>query len=188
PFTHPGIRITTAPARKVVDTCEVVLTTDLPDTTLLLHAHRTGVRIVAENAPPVEHLHYTTLTGDDGAELYRDTVARWRLQLLLADHLLVRSEAEHASVLGALVTAGRMSVAHHQTDPGLAHLVSLVPLGFTRHAAATAATADAAAVVTEGACDLLWNGGVWDYCHPAPVLTALARLGPGAPVLRLMYA
>ncbi|MDQ1031463.1 glycosyltransferase involved in cell wall biosynthesis [Streptomyces umbrinus] len=184
-FTHPGVRIVTGSEGEVLDACDVLFTTDLPDTRLLLKAYEQGALIVAENAPPIEHLHFDTLAGDDAQRLYEDTVARWRLQLLLADHLLVRSEAELASTLGALVATGRMSAAHHHTDPGLSHLVSLVPIGYNRHSLAAAATAPAQ---ESGACDLLWNGGVWDYCHPSPVLDALAHSQEGAPTLRLLYA
>ncbi|MFG1879582.1 hypothetical protein ACGFIV_32590 [Sphaerisporangium sp. NPDC049003] len=185
-FTHPGVRITTGDARDQVKACDVVVTTDLPDTRLVLTAYRAGKLIVAENAPPIEHLHYDKLSGAAGEELYADTVARWRLQLLLADHLLVRSEAERASTFGALVAAGRMSTTHHRTDPALRHLVSLLPIGFNRHSARTAAAATAQQA---GRCDVLWNGGVWDYCHPAPVLAALAAAAKtgSALSLRLLY-
>ncbi|WP_026151097.1 glycosyltransferase [Streptomyces prunicolor] len=184
-FAHPGVRIVTGAESEVLDACDVVFTTDLPDTRLLLKAYERGALIVAENAPPIEHLHFDALAGPEAQDLYEDTVARWRLQLMLADHLLVRSEAELASTLGALVATGRMSAAHHRTDPGLSHLVSLVPIGYNRHSLATAAVSPQ---VAAGACDLLWNGGVWDYCHPSPVLDALAHLRENAPTLRLLYA
>ncbi|MEV7885141.1 hypothetical protein ACWD3I_25550 [Streptomyces sp. NPDC002817] len=184
-FTHPGVRIVTGGKSEVLDACDVLFTTDLPDTRLLLKAYEQGTLIVAENAPPIEHLHFDALAGDDAQRLYEDTVARWRLQLMLADHLLVRSEAERASTLGALVATGRMSAAHHHTDPGLSHLVSLVPIGYNRHSLAAAVVAP---TLESGACDLLWNGGVWDYCHPLPVLDALAHPQGDALTLRLLYA
>ncbi|MBV9025424.1 MAG: hypothetical protein JO362_16900 [Streptomycetaceae bacterium] len=185
-FTHPRVRILAGRDSEVLAASDVLLTTDLPDTRLLLQAYEQGVLIVAENAPPIEHLHFDTLSsaGAEAQYLYRDTVARWRLQLMLADHLLVRSEAERASTLGALVATGRMSAVHHQRNAALGHLISLVPIGFNQHSLTTAHQAQP---VKAGACDVLWNGGVWDYCHPAPVLAALAHLGPNAPTLRLLY-
>ncbi|MFF7249924.1 hypothetical protein ACFZBU_39245 [Embleya sp. NPDC008237] len=185
-FTHPGIT-TTLDATAAVDAADAIVTTDLPDTALLLRAHRAGTTIVAENAPPIEHLHYDRLAADTNGGLYRDTVARWHLQLLLADHLVVRSEAERAATLGALVAAGRTSGAHHRVDPALGHLLSLIPIGFNRH---SAKIADGARADPDKACDVLWNGGVWDYCQPGPVLEALAatRAAAGtAPTLRLLY-
>jgi glycosyltransferase involved in cell wall biosynthesis len=185
-FTHPRVRILAGRDSEVLAASDVLLTTDLPDTRLLLQAYEQGVLIVAENAPPIEHLHFDTLAGAsaEAQYLYRDTVARWRLQLMLADHLVVRSEAERASTLGALVATGRMSAAHHQRNAALGHLISLVPIGFNQH---SLTTAHQAPPVEAGTCDVLWNGGVWDYCHPTPVLAALAHLGPNAPTLRLLY-
>ncbi|MFC1435364.1 hypothetical protein ACEZDB_32460 [Streptacidiphilus sp. N1-3] len=184
-FTHPGVRLTTD-ASEAVAQANAVLSTDLPDTGLLLAAHRQGKLLIAENAPPIEHLHFDALAGQRGPALYADTVARWRLQLLLADHLLVRSEAERTSTLGALVALGRMGRVHHRSDPGLGHLVSLVPIGFNRHSALAAAQAR---TDPNARCDVLWNGGVWDYCHPAPVLAALADAAAQgvALTLRLLY-
>lgn len=188
-FAHPGVRVSVfanGSWRKVVDASDVVVTTDLPDTRVLLHAHHTGTRLVAENAPPIEHLHYARLREPGhGQALYRDLVARWRLQLLLADHLLVRSEAERAATLGALVTIGRMAGLHHHCDPARRQFLSLLPIGFTRHAARAAE----AATPVGPPVDLLWNGGVWDYCEPGPVLGAMAAAkASGHPLtLRLMY-
>ncbi|MFI2415101.1 hypothetical protein [Streptomyces sp. NPDC018947] len=186
-FTHPGVTVVAGGEKETVAASDAVITTDLPDTRLLLDAYERGTLLIAENAPPIEHLHFDAFTGP-GAEveaLYRDTVARWRLQLLLADHLLVRSEAERASTLGALVAAGRMSALHHRAGADLADLVSLVPIGYNRH---SLHTADTAAAVKDGACELLWNGGVWDYCRPDPVLQALAADPTSAFRLRLLYA
>ncbi|MFB7781423.1 hypothetical protein ACFC1D_01760 [Streptomyces vinaceus] len=184
-FTHPGITVVADRAQEVAASSDALITTDLPDTAVLLTAYERGTLLVAENAPPIEHLHFESLAGPDADALYRDTVARWRLQLLLADHLLVRSEAERASTLGALVAAGRMSALHHRAGADLAGLVSLMPIGYNRH---SLHAADGAAVREEGACELLWNGGVWDYCHPAPVLHALAADRTNGFTLRLLYA
>ncbi|MEV7928551.1 hypothetical protein [Kitasatospora sp. NPDC088779] len=185
PFGHPGITVTARPWQDLLDGADAVLTTDLPDTRLLLAARTRGLLQVVENAPPIEHLHYERLAAADGQALYEDTVARWRLQLLLADHLLVRSEAERASTLGALVAAGRLSAAHHRAGPSLEHLISLLPIGFNAY---SRAAADAAGP-GEAAVDVVWSGGAWDYCHPALLLPALAHaLALGRPLtLRMLY-
>ncbi|MFB8236281.1 hypothetical protein ACFC58_06975 [Kitasatospora purpeofusca] len=183
-FLHPGITITTRPWENLLHQHRVLLTTDLPDTRLLLAAHAAGLLLVTENAPPIEHLHYDALAGRDGQDLYADTVARWRLQLMLTDHFLVRSEAEHASTLGALVATGRLSAAHHRAGPALDHLISLVPIGHNRLSARAAAHAPAGPGV-----DVVWSGGAWEYCHPAPLLPALAaaRESGRTLTLRLLY-
>ncbi|MEE1744069.1 hypothetical protein [Streptomyces sp. JV184] len=184
-FSHPGVSIVAGREEEVAASSDAVVTTDLPNAQVLLAAYEHGTFLVAENAPPIEHLHFDSFAGPDADALYRDTVARWRLQLLLSDHLLVRSEAERASTLGALVAAGRMSAAHHRVGADLASLVSLVPIGYNRH---SLRTADTAAARTGAECELLWNGGVWDYCRPDPVLHALAADPTSAFRLRLLYA
>ncbi|GAA2254426.1 hypothetical protein GCM10010232_49380 [Streptomyces amakusaensis] len=183
-FTHPGVTLVAGREEEVTASSDAVITTDLPETRLLLAAYEHGALLVAENAPPIEHLHFDAFNGPGAEALYRDTVARWRLQLLLSDHLLVRSEAERASTLGALVAAGRMSALHHRAGADLAALVSLVPIGYNRHSLHTAGKA----IPREDArCEVLWNGGVWDYCHPAPVLHALAADRTSGLRLRLLY-
>lgn len=184
-FAHPGVTIAADGHEETVASSDAVISTDLPDTPLLLDAYERGTLLVAENAPPIEHLHFDALAGPGAEDLYRDTVARWRLQLLLCDHLLVRSEAERASTLGALVAAGRMSALHHRAGADLAGLVSLVPIGYNQH---SRAVADATTARADVACELLWNGGVWDYCRPEPVLRALAADRASHLTLRLLYA
>lgn len=184
-FTHPGVTVVAGQQEETAAESDAVITTDLPDTRVLLAAYEHGTLLVAENAPPLEHLHYESFTGPDAEDLYRDTVARWRLQLLLSDHLLVRSEAERASTLGALVATGRMSALHHRAGADLASLVSLVPIGYNRH---SRRAADTGVSRDDQRCDLLWNGGVWDYCHPGPVLRAMAADRSSNLTLRLLYA
>jgi glycosyltransferase involved in cell wall biosynthesis len=188
PFTWQGITITvfdedTWPG--LIAGADAIITTDLPDTRLLLHAYHCGVLTVVENAPPIEHLHYAELRSHpDPQALYDELVDRYRLQLLIADHLLVRSPAERASTLGALVAVGRLGWAHHRQSPALAHLITLLPVGFNR------ASAEHAAAASPGKpADLVWNGGIWDYCEPSPLWPALARLrDAGQPLtLRLLY-
>lgn len=188
-FTHAGVRVVAFSEdswREIVDASDVVVSTDLPDSRVLLRAHRAAKRVVVENAPPIEHLHYARLQQPARRWLlYRDVVARWRLQLWLADYLLVRSEAERAATLGALVATGRMAGLHSSSEPGLRRVMSLLPIGFTHHAARTA---DLATPVGPPV-DVLWNGGVWDYCEPGPVMTALAvaKTAGHRLTLRLMY-
>lgn len=187
-FTWPGITITTFaedtwPA--LIAGAGAIITTDLPDTRLLLHAYHCGVLTIVENAPPIEHLHYAELrSAADPQALYDELVDRYRLQLLIADHLLVRSPAERASTLGALVAAGRLGWPHQRLSPTLAHLITLLPVGFNQPSARHAAAASPGEPA-----DLVWNGGVWDYCEPSPLWPALARLrDDGQPLsLRLLY-
>jgi len=187
-FTWPGITIVTFTEDawpELIASVDAVITTDLPDTRLLLHAYHCGVLTIVENAPPIEHLHYSELrTAADPQALYDEFADRYRLQLLVADHLLVRSAPERASTLGALVAAGRLGWLHHRESPAMRHLITLLPVGYSR---AAGARADAA--VPGDPVDLVWNGGIWDYCEPSPLWPALAMLRhENRPLtLRLLY-
>lgn len=187
-FTWPGITVTEFAEDswpEQVASADTVITTDLPDTRLLLHAYHCGVLTVVENAPPIEHLHYAEMrAAADPQALYDELADRYRLQLLVADHLLVRSAPERASTLGALVATGRLGWLHHRQSPAMRHLITLLPVGYSRNARRHAAEA-----VPGGPVDLAWNGGVWDYCEPSPLWPALALLrDEGRPLtLRLLY-
>ena len=186
----PGVTCVTFDSgwRRHVDDADAIVTSDQPDTSVMLHAYRRGVLSVVENAPPIEHLHYAHLRASaDPQTVYDDLADRYRLQLWLADHLLVRSEPERAATLGALVATGRLTWQHHRHDPTLSHLISLLPIGFN---AAADAHAHAATCAPDAAgTDLVWNGGVWEYCEPSPMWPALALLrDQGHPVtMRLLY-
>lgn len=189
-FAWPGITITTFSEDtwpELIASADAVITTDLPDTRLLLHAYHCGVLTIVENAPPIEHLHYAELrNAPDPQALYDELADRYRLQLLVADHLLVRSAPERASTLGALVATGRLGWLHHRKSPAMRHLITLLPVGYSRNAEQHAAGSDGA---PGKAADLVWNGGIWDYCEPSPLWPALALLrDEGRPLtLRLLY-
>jgi hypothetical protein len=187
-FTWPGVAVTTFTEDgwpELIAGADAVITTDLPDTRLLLHAYHCGVLIIVENAPPIEHLHYAELrAAPDPQALYDELADRYRLQLLVADHLLVRSAPERASTLGALVATGRLGWVHHRESPAMSHLITLLPVGYNQHA-----DRHAAAAAPGQPADLVWNGGIWDYCEPSPLWPALALLrDSGQPLsLRLLY-
>lgn len=66
----------------------------------------------------------------------------------------------------------------------MTHLLTLLPVGFNQPSADHAACAARSAPA-----DLVWNGGIWDYCEPSPLWPALALLRDGGhPLsLRLLY-
>lgn len=153
---------------------------------MLLHAHSAGKVIVAEAAPPIAHLHLPRVRrGDNGPLLYRGVLARWRLQLLLADHLVVSSEAGRAAILGALTSMGRLASVHDPQEPSLREFLSVIPVGFTQHAARSAAAAQPQGPPV----DLVWNGRVSEVCAPDPVLEAMAAANTAGHrlTLRMMY-
>lgn len=170
----------------LIEDCDAVFTTDLPDPRVLLAAHRAERLIITENAVPYEHLHYARLrAAPDPEACYREILDVFGLQVLLTDHFIVRSEPERVGLLAALAASGRLTCAHHAISATLSHLISTLPVGFNRFSDDRAAAARAVVPPV----DFLWNGGIWDYLDPAAALDGLARLRADGfrPTLRFLY-
>jgi hypothetical protein len=188
-LSWPGIRLVPFDEDTwagLVDGADAVLSTDLPNTRILLRAHAAETLVVTENAVPVEHLDYSALrAAADPGGVYDELRARFLLQCWLTDYFLVRSPAERAGVIAVLAAAGRLDAAHHGRSRRLAHLMSLLPVGYTSHAADHAARAEVCAEPVE----FTWSGGLWDYFDTGPVLDAVAQLhGAGSGVrVRFLY-
>ena len=82
------------------------------------------------------------------------------------------------------MATGRLGWLHQRQSPAMTHLLTLLPVGFNQPSAEHAA----AAAPGEPA-DLVWNGGIWDYCEPSPLWPALVLVRDGGhPLsLRLLY-
>ncbi|MGH8896510.1 MAG: hypothetical protein ACRDZ4_05660, partial [Egibacteraceae bacterium] len=148
---------------------DAVLTTDLPDTRLLLAAHEQGKLVITENAVPLEHLDYPTVRDHiDAQAVYDDILDRYRLQMLLSDHFIARSGPERIGLIASLAVGGRLAYPLYDPAPTLEHLISLIPIGFNRHS-----DAYARAQRPDWHGDLIWSGGIWEYFQPTVVLDAL---------------
>ncbi|MBM0202000.1 hypothetical protein JNW90_01880 [Micromonospora sp. STR1s_5] len=189
-WRRPGLRVEAFEEDiwpQLVEQTDAVLTTDLPDQRVLLHAHQLGKILLCENAPPIEHLDYTQVAGaTDPQGVYDDLLERFLLQTWTCDHFLVRSSVERASMLGTLTAIGRLGPDHHARSRAMNHLITLLPVGFSAEAAATA---DAAPVTADPA-ELVWSGGIWDYYDTVVLAKALDRMrASGQPArLRFLYA
>lgn len=172
----PGVRCESwdeATWQDVVDAADAVITTDLPDVRVLLHAHAAGRLLVTENAVPLEHLEYHRVRhAADADATYAKLRAAYLVQTWVTDHFLVRSPVERATTVAVLAVTGRLGYAHYRTGSTLSDLISLVPIGFTRHAEDLA---QAARPCVEPA-ELVWSGGIWDYFDTECLLRALVLL------------
>ena len=81
------------------------------------------------------------------------------------------------------MATGRLHSLHQDRGPALSGFLSLVPIGFNRHAKRAAG----AGTWTGYSVDLLWNGGIWDYCHPGPLLNALRIARDDGHALSLLF-
>uniref|UniRef100_UPI002AD3DE04 hypothetical protein n=1 Tax=Frankia sp. Cr1 TaxID=3073931 RepID=UPI002AD3DE04 len=168
----------------LIDAADAVVTTDLPDSRLLLYAHAAGRLLVTENAVPIEHLGYDGVRrACDPDEAYADLRDRYLLQTWLSDHFLVRSPVERATTIAVLAAAGRLGYLHYITGPTLPDLISLLPVGFTDDAAARA---DRARVTVEET-ELVWSGGIWEYFDAGVLLHALVLLRDGGTTVRVRF-
>jgi glycosyltransferase involved in cell wall biosynthesis len=160
---------------------------DMPDTRIMLAAHRAGKAIVSDCSVPIEHLEYSRIRNDRNPDCrYGELVNRFRLQALVTDRFIVRSDVYRTTLPVALSLVGRLSYEHYNRSAALDHLFSYVPIGFN------AASAQHAAGVAPGApmVDFTWSGGIWDFYDPVALVEAVAMLDRmGTPVtVRFMYA
>jgi glycosyltransferase involved in cell wall biosynthesis len=172
-FGHPGVRFVTPDAwEDAIATCSSAVFYDLPDTRIMLAAHRAGKYIISDNTVPIEHLEFDKVRrAPDPDGCYHDLVARFRLQIILSDHFVVQSNVARATLITALSLAGRLRYCHYNRSARLAHLFTTIPIGFNRFSAAHADMAHAAPGV-----DFVWSGGIWDYFDPVSVVAAIAKL------------
>lgn len=170
----------------VIENCDAAVFYDLPDTEIMLAAHRAGKFIISEAAVPIEHLGFDRIrNGTSPDDAYAELVARFELQVLLSDHFIVRSEVGLATLVAALSMAGRLAYSNYELSTTVDHLWTWVPIGFSADSAGHAARAEA----LQPPVDFLWTGGIWDFYDPVAVVRAIARLkAAGQRVsLRFMY-
>jgi glycosyltransferase involved in cell wall biosynthesis len=172
--------------REAIDSCTAAIFYDMPDTRMMLWAHRAGKLVISENGVPIEHLHYQGIrSAKDPDAAYEDLVLRFHLQVLLSDHFILRSSVARSTLIASLSLVGRLGYFHFDRSPSLEHLFSWLPIGFNLHSAAHAESSPA----TMAPVDFVWSGGIWDFYEPVAVARAVARLAlAGDPVtVRFMY-
>jgi glycosyltransferase involved in cell wall biosynthesis len=172
--------------REALDACSAAVFYDLPDTRIMLAAHRAGKLVITDNGPPIEHLEFHRIRhAADPDAAHADLVARFRLQVAVSDHFIVRSEVARATLVASLALVGRLSYANYDRSARLEHLMSWIPIGFNRTSEARAERAPASLPIV----DFVWSGGIWDFYDPVVLVEAVARLArAGKPVsIRFMY-
>jgi len=172
--------------RDEVKECSAALFYDMPDTRMMLEMYRAGKLIISDNAVTIEHLEYHGIRRSENPDAaYEELITRFKLQLLISDHFIVRSHVARATLLAQLSLMGRLSYVNYDQSPSLDHLVSFIPIGFNRLSGERAEGISASLPVV----DLVWNGGIWDFYDPVILAQAIAVLDrAGTPVtIRFMY-
>ncbi|MEU4565056.1 hypothetical protein [Micromonospora sp. NPDC023956] len=165
--------------RDLLDATDAVFFFDVADPDRLAQAVEAGPLIVSETAPPIEHGSYPSLLRQAAPEeRYREVVEAYRRQLRVSHHFICRSRVERATVLASLVTAGRVGVRDLTGSATLDHLVTSVPIGFSRHSRLVAERTR-----PEPLADVLWTGGIWSFYDPYVLVDAVSLCARrGSPV------
>jgi hypothetical protein len=172
PLPLGNAELVTDPAEwdSLLRSSRIALFTDLADEPRLEQAAAAGLHIVTENAPPIEHLEYPSLlASSDPVRAHRAMVGTYVRQLRLSAHFLCRSQVEKVSLVANLCIQGRLSPSDIAASRTLDHLISFVPIGFSRASAGIARD-----TVPEPLADFLWTGGIWSFYQPETLVDAVA--------------
>ncbi|EWC64471.1 glycosyltransferase domain containing protein [Actinokineospora spheciospongiae] len=159
-------------AEPAIAAADAVLFFDTPDRERieLAVAHRKV--IVGECRAPLEHMGYpSVLACPDPTGEHQRFLGAYRRLLQVAHHFLCRSQVERAALLSTLCAFGRITPPDMVRSWTLDHLVTTVPVGFSRRGLAAA---DAA--VPRHLADFLWTGGIWAFFQPLMLVEAMAVL------------
>jgi hypothetical protein len=129
-----------------------------------------GAIIVTENVPPIEQLDYPSLRDYRNFEqVYRQLRHAYRRQLEISDHFLSRSSSERVILVGNLSLIGRLQRSDMMRSRTLDHLISLVPVGYSRRS-----ETEAWSVRASSGADFVWSGGLWSFYRPELLVRAVA--------------
>lgn len=143
--------------RNAIDQSDTIITSDIPDTRIILYAHQKRKQIIVENSVPIEHIDYDNIKNSSNSSLeYQKQLDYYKLQILLADHFIARSSPERIGLISSLALLGRLNYKTY-INRDLSNMISYIPIGFNSYSETHAENARYAKVEY----DFLWNGGVW---------------------------
>jgi len=151
---------------------------------------KAGRPIVADLYDPI---FFETLSQYDPADYYE----RIRHNVLLGvvsrtvetgDFFICASDKQRDLWLGFMAACNRINPATYRDDPEFKRLLSVVPFGLPDQPPQKSGPG-LRALPGVGPDDrvVLWNGGVWDWLEPEPLIEAVALLGPAMPDLKLVF-
>lgn len=159
-------------AERAIVAADAVIFFDTPDRDRIEFAVAHRKLIVGECRAPIEHMSYpSVLSHADPTGEHQRFLGAYRRMLQVAHHFLCRSQAERAALLSTLCGFGRIRPVDIARSPTLEHLVTIVPVGFSRRGITTA---DAAEPVKMA--DFLWTGGVWAFFEPLMLVESMKIL------------
>ncbi|MFJ7526223.1 hypothetical protein ACIQ1S_15005 [Streptomyces griseus] len=159
-------------ADRAIAAADAVMFFDTPDRRRIELAVKHRKLIIAECRAPIEHMSYpSVLACADPTGEHQRFLGTYRRLLQVTHHFLCRSRVERAALLSTLCAFGRTTPDDIVRSSTLDHLITTVPVGFSRRALESA---DATEPVHMA--DFLWTGGIWAFFEPLMLVEAIAIL------------
>ena len=161
---------------------------------LVLQRHpligRAGKPLVVDLYDPIflESLAHFRADDPDGPPRHNYHLARLIESVRAGDFFLCASERQRDMWLGFLAGLNRINPATFGRDPTLRSLIDVVPFGLPQEKPEKTGPGPRALPGVEAGDKLiLWNGGVWDWLEPEPLVRAMGLLARDRPDLKLIF-
>lgn len=137
----------------------------------------------------LEKLEYARMDPHRGEVDRKDDVTILNRLLQLGDFFLCASERQRDFWLGALASAGRLTLPHAQAGAELRSLIDVVPFGLPEHAPVRTGSGPRERFTAIDPDDplLLWSGGMWNWLDPITAIRAVALIRERIPIIRLVF-
>lgn len=161
---------------------------------LVLQRHpiikRSGKPLVVDLYDPIflESLALFRPDDPDGPPRHNYHLARLMETVEAGDFFLCASTRQRDLWLGFLAGLNRINPATFGADPNLRNLIDIVPFGLAEDPPERTGPGPRA-IPGVGPKDelVLWNGGIWDWLSPEPLVEALGLLAQSRPGLKLVF-
>ena len=161
---------------------------------LVLQRHpvikRSGRPLVVDLYDPVflESLALFRPDDPDGPPRHNYHLARLMETVEAGDFFLCASPRQRDLWLGFLAGLNRINPATFGADPNLRNLIDIVPFGLAEESPRRTGPGPRGLPGVGPKDDLvLWNGGIWDWLSPEPLVEAIALLAGRRPGLKLVF-
>nr|AKC92636.1 putative glycosyltransferase [Amycolatopsis sp. SANK 60206] len=159
-------------AEQAIAGADAVMFFDTPDRNRIELAVSHRKLIIGECRAPIEHMSYpSVLTFADPIGEHQRFLGTYRRMLQVAHHFLCRSQVERAALLSTLCAFGRTTPADIMRSATLDHLITTIPIGFSRRGLNAAEAAPPVHMA-----DFLWTGGIWAFFEPLMLVEAMGIL------------
>ncbi len=179
--------------RALLDAADVVLAQG-PILARILRALKTPIeaQVIVDgyDVSEIEMVMLRNATLSDRADPTPEMLDDMRLYLLQGDTFLCASARQRDLWTGLLLSAGRLNSQTLESDPGLARLLRVVPMGIPDREPVPDRPKMKGVIPGISATDkvLFWGGGIWDWTDPRTLLDALEMVLRERPDVRLVFA